>query len=42
MGRLVREHAEAKRLTGSERISVAALHYEDAHHLQVPIGGPAD
>ncbi|GAA5232452.1 GntR family transcriptional regulator [Verticiella sediminum] len=39
--RLVRDHAQTPIACWKERITVTALNYEDATHLQVPIGSPA-
>jgi len=39
--RLVRDHAHAPIITGKERITVVTLNYEDAAHLQAPIGSAA-
>lgn len=41
LSRLVRDHARPPLVGGTERITVIALNYEDARHLQAPIGSPA-
>ena len=41
LSRLVRDHAKPKLVSGYERITVAALNYEEASQLQAAIGSPA-